>query len=417
MKQAKAGTRQHEHAVSDPSMPWTHDTLGSPFEQRTIHLGLDPDGEGEVVATLIRRRCCTTPRRAAVIHVHGWSDYFFQTAMADHFDAMGIAFYALDLRKCGRSHRPGQTRHYASDLSLYDAELQAALDIVRDEQPDTPILMLGHSTGALIQALWLDRLNRRPGGTEAAGITGFIANGPWLDLQGGPWMRTVATWLFAQLARFRPLARVPFPTADGYGVSLHSSAKGQWDFDVRHKPIGAFPITFGWITAIRRGHARVHRGLDIGVPALVLRSDRSVFRDATGLNWTAPTQLSTWGTYPAGLAHLGRQSRLWSRLREPATTPSSQRQSPAAPPTPRSTHGSTRSWAQHPTPAAARTTANLLPTGRSTHRQRGCGHDAGTDASAGDDGHRAGSRTACWTTSVDYRRRAAGLRLGRRPAG
>lgn len=277
MKQAKAGTRQHEHAVSDPSMPWTHDTLGSPFEQRTIHLGLDPDGEGEVVATLIRRRCCTTPRRAAVIHVHGWSDYFFQTAMADHFDAMGIAFYALDLRKCGRSHRPGQTRHYASDLSLYDAELQAALDIVRDEQPDTPILMLGHSTGALIQALWLDRLNRRPGGTEAAGITGFIANGPWLDLQGGPWMRTVATWLFAQLARFRPLARVPFPTADGYGVSLHSSAKGQWDFDVRHKPIGAFPITFGWITAIRRGHARVHRGLDIGVPALVLRSDRSVF--------------------------------------------------------------------------------------------------------------------------------------------
>ena len=35
-------------------------------------------------------------------------------------------------------------------------------------------------------------------------------------------------------------------------------------------------MTFGWINAIRRGHARLHRGLDVGVPNLVLRSDHSV---------------------------------------------------------------------------------------------------------------------------------------------
>jgi alpha-beta hydrolase superfamily lysophospholipase len=39
-------------------------------------------------------------------------------------------------------------------------------------------------------------------------------------------------------------------------------------------------VTFGWIHAIRRGHAVLHRGLDVGVPNLVLRSDRSV-REAT----------------------------------------------------------------------------------------------------------------------------------------
>ena len=38
----------------------------------------------------------------------------------------GYAFYALDLRKCGRSRRPGQTAHYVGDLALYGSELGAA---------------------------------------------------------------------------------------------------------------------------------------------------------------------------------------------------------------------------------------------------------------------------------------------------
>ena len=41
----------------------------------------------------------------------------------------------------------------------------------------------------------------------------------------------------------------------------------------------------GWLNAVRRGHARLHRGLDVGVPSLVLRSDKTHYsttaRDAT----------------------------------------------------------------------------------------------------------------------------------------
>ena len=33
----------------------------------------------------------------------------------------------------------------------------------------------------------------------------------------------------------------------------------------------------GWLNATQRGHARLHRGLDVGVPSLVLRSTRSDF--------------------------------------------------------------------------------------------------------------------------------------------
>jgi alpha-beta hydrolase superfamily lysophospholipase len=36
-------------------------------------------------------------------------------------------------------------------------------------------------------------------------------------------------------------------------------------------------VTLGWLNAVRRGHARLHRGLDIGIPSLVLRSDRTHF--------------------------------------------------------------------------------------------------------------------------------------------
>jgi alpha-beta hydrolase superfamily lysophospholipase len=67
------------------------------------------------------------------------------------------------------------------------------------------------------------------------------------------------------------------PNAEGgYGSTLHRDYSGEFDYDLRWKPIGGFPVTLGWIHAIRRGHAKLHRGLDVGVPNLILRSNRSV---------------------------------------------------------------------------------------------------------------------------------------------
>src|SRR5690242_21118841 len=90
---------------------WVPDVLRG-YQQRTIALGSDPAGEGDIVATLIRRRSEpqragreTAPAAHAVLAVHGYTDYFFHTELADHFAARGFAFYALDLHKCGRSRR------------------------------------------------------------------------------------------------------------------------------------------------------------------------------------------------------------------------------------------------------------------------------------------------------------------------
>lgn len=253
---------------------WQPDLLGEGYRQHVIELGPDPDGEGTIAAVLVRRE----PRReevprGAVLYVHGFCDYFFQTALADFFAAQGLAFYALDLRKCGRARRGGQTAHYVSDLALCDAELDSALAVVAGEHPGLPVVGVAHSTGGLILPLWLDR--RRAAGRPAP-VAGLVLNSPWFDLQGKPVHRGPMTQALRVLAKVQPFRQLKLPPGV-YGRTLHVSGTGEWDFDLAMKPLDGFPVTVGWLNAVRRGHARLHRGLDVGVPSLVLRSTRSHF--------------------------------------------------------------------------------------------------------------------------------------------
>lgn len=254
---------------------WEPDVLPG-YWQQSISLGPDPDGEGDLVATLVRRGDAGRGRHA-VLALHGYTDYFFNTELADHFADRGFTFYALDLHKCGRSRQPGQTPHFTTNLARYDTELDRALDLIAADGPaDVPVrvCLYGHSAGGLIATLWLDRLQRR----GAAGrVGGLVLNSPFLDLHGPAILRTAPTSAaLIALARFRKLQVIRKPTPGGYGTSLHRDYAGEFDYDLDLKPLGGFPVTFGWINAIRRGQARLHRGLDVGVPNLLLRSDHSV---------------------------------------------------------------------------------------------------------------------------------------------
>ncbi|RMI35650.1 alpha/beta hydrolase [Nocardia stercoris] len=255
---------------------WQPDVLGAGFEQTTLPLGPDPDGEGEIAATLIRYTPePAVPATGAVLYVHGFTDYFFQVHLAEHMAALGYRFYALDLRKCGRSTRAGQSPHFVRDLAVYDAELDRALEIVRAET-GLPVLMMGHSTGGLVTALWLDRIERAAkGGVAARDISGVVFNSPWLDLQGPSWVRGIGTTVINTVGLVRPKQLYPAGLVTSYGDSLHSSRFGEWDYNLDWKPLTGFPVRLGWLRAIRQGHATVHRGLRIGVPALVLRGTRS----------------------------------------------------------------------------------------------------------------------------------------------
>ncbi|GBG35668.1 alpha/beta hydrolase [Mycobacterium montefiorense] len=255
---------------------WVPDVLPG-YWQYTIGLGPDPAGEGDIVATLIRRGPATgdpNGREHAVLAVHSYTDYFFNTALADHFANRGFTFYALDLQKCGRSRRDGQTPHFITDLAHYDAELDRALAVIAEQV--VKVLMYGHSAGGLIVALWMDRLRRRNPKAHA-GIGGLVLNSPFLDLHGPAILRMgLTSAMIAGLSRVRSKRVLRGSSKGGYGTTLHRHYDGEFDYDLQWKPLGGFPITAGWLHAVRRGHARLHRGLDVGVSNLILRSDHSV---------------------------------------------------------------------------------------------------------------------------------------------
>src|SRR5262245_45291000 len=104
------------------------DVLGAPYTRETLTFA--DDDEGPVVATVVRRPA-EWPSRGAVLHLHGFCDYFFGTNQADFWCTRGYDFYALDFRKYGRSLLPHQTPNFCRDLAEYDEDLDATLDLIR----------------------------------------------------------------------------------------------------------------------------------------------------------------------------------------------------------------------------------------------------------------------------------------------
>ncbi len=237
------------------------DVLGEPYLAETI--GLPPDEEGPVVATLVVRRAAQ-PTGRAVLHVHGFADYFFQTQYAEWWNERGYDFYAIDLRKYGRSIRPHQTPNYVTDLRDYFADLDAARHRIVDRDGHDHVVVSAHSTGGLIVALWADA--RKPG------LGGMVLNSPWLDMQGGLMIRTLGTQVVKRVGTRQPKRVVPRRIEGFYARSLHIDHEGEWDFNTAWKPIDSWPVYFGWLRAIRLGHDALHRGLEVGCPVLVLSS-------------------------------------------------------------------------------------------------------------------------------------------------
>ena len=133
------------------------DVLGEPYLAETITL--PPDEEGPVVTTLVVRRAAE-PTGRAVLYVHGFCDYFFQTDFAEWWTERGYDFYAVDLRKYGRSLRPHQTPNYVTDLRAHFADLDAAFHRVAERDGHDHVVLSAHSTGGLIVSLWANE--RKP---------------------------------------------------------------------------------------------------------------------------------------------------------------------------------------------------------------------------------------------------------------
>jgi alpha-beta hydrolase superfamily lysophospholipase len=257
---------------------WDADILGAPFEQRALDLGTDD--EGPVVATLVRSRpgwlrdLIGPLAGVDVLYVHGWSDYFFHVEVARFWTALGARFHALDLRKYGRSLRPGQTPGDIGSLTTYDADIGAAIAAM-GTRTGRRLVLQGHSTGGLVLALWADR--------NARAADAVILNSPWLELQVGALGRQAIAPLVSAAARFDPRAAAPeldfgFYTRAQREIGAIPTPEYRQDW----RPERGFPTRPGWMRAILAGHARTAAGLAIDCPVLVLLSAHS----SSPFSWT-----------------------------------------------------------------------------------------------------------------------------------
>ncbi|MFY9316349.1 MAG: alpha/beta hydrolase [Burkholderiales bacterium] len=239
-------------------MAWQPDRLLPGFE--ALELPAPDDYDGRVVATLVRLPVGDAPR-GAVLYVHGFIDYFFQRHMAERFAAEGYAFYALDLRKHGRSLLPHQHRCFCKDLSEYYDDLTHALDAIGG-----PVLLAGHSTGGLVCSLYCHE------GKLKDHVRALWLNSPFFDWRESHKGRLRVAQL---LGWFYPFLNDPKAVLPEYVRSLHRNWGGEWDFDLALKPEYGFPAYFGWVRAIFDAHAKVHAGLKLGIPVLSMHSDEA----------------------------------------------------------------------------------------------------------------------------------------------
>ena len=241
------------------------DVLGSGYEQATLNF--PDDYEGEVTATLIRKKAAQ-PTSKAVLYIHGFIDYFFQTEMAEQFNQHGFDFYALDLRKYGRSYLPHQKYYNVREIAEYDAEIDQALAIIGAEGHDA-VLLSGHSTGGLTTTLYTAHHPDHPL------IKALWVNSPFYDFNMNPIKKKLGIPNLSRVGKICPDLKFPSELNKWYVPSLHKSMHGEWDFNLEWKQPTYPLVRLSFVRAIYEAQKEIHQGVSLNVPALVMHSDQT----------------------------------------------------------------------------------------------------------------------------------------------
>lgn len=241
------------------------DILGEGYEQATLNF--PDDYEGKVTATLIRKKASQSTNKA-VLYIHGFIDYFFQTEMVEQFNQHGFDFYALDLRKYGRSILPHQKYYNIREIAEYDAEITQALEIIGAEHHEN-VLLCGHSTGGLTTTLYVAHHPNHPL------IKALWVNSPFYDFNMNPIKRAVGVPSLSRLAQKFPNLQFPSELNKWYATSLHKDLKGEWNFNLDWKKSSYPKVRISFIRAIYEAQKEIHQGVRVDVPVLVMHSHQT----------------------------------------------------------------------------------------------------------------------------------------------
>jgi acylglycerol lipase len=131
---------------------------------------------------------------AAVVVVHGYAEHSGRYQwVASQLVAQGVAVYAFDLRGHGKS--PGD-RVFVRSFDEHFTDLNIFLQRVQDREPGKPLILLGHSMGGAIAALFTIRY--RPA------LQGLVLSSAALATSDDispllVWIAPVISWLLPKL--------------------------------------------------------------------------------------------------------------------------------------------------------------------------------------------------------------------------
>lgn len=259
------------------------DHLGYPFTYRTLFVNLD---NIYFESTLVRSQSQPTgERRRAVLYLHGYTDYFFQSSLATSWNSKDWAFYALDLQGYGRSIRPDQSENISQSLSVYHYDLLAALTTIKNDGYEECVI-LAHSTGGLVASRflqWIDSLKQDDIEAQADSkrlislpkISGLILNSPFLAMPFSPKRNKVITPIIEFLTHSLPFISTHNNKVNTYSKTLHKRHDGEWDYRLDWKPDIGSPLSFSWLNTVIRSQKALALNGQISTPVLMCHSDKT----------------------------------------------------------------------------------------------------------------------------------------------
>lgn len=270
---------------------WHSDILAG-YESRYVNQGVAFDGPCR--STIIRKLNPAGSKRA-YLYIHGFNDYFFQSEMGERFIDSGYNFYAVDLRRYGRSLEEWQYPFNIRDIREYFADIDSALVQIRRDG-NTDITLSGHSTGGLTVSYMAACRG------DEIGVDRVVTDSPFLEWNFNTLYRKLLIPVVSLWGRISPDFKIKQSHCDGYAYSLLKQYHGEWQYDTLWKMIYSPPVTSSWIHVINNTQGRLRRkSKNIKVPILVMHSSDKV----EGCNWTPAFQYGDAVLDPAMIQQCG----------------------------------------------------------------------------------------------------------------
>jgi len=236
---------------------------------------------------LFRRSWIPEAPTRVILLVHGYAEHCGRyEEMASWLAARGAAVHAYDHRGHGRS---GGRRSHVKDFDEFLDDLSSVLDSVREEHSGLPLVLLGHSMGALITLAFL--VERKPI------LSAAITSGAAVAVDGASATR---------IAVARGLSKV-WPTLkigsglDTDGLSRDPEVVKRYLEDplvFRHMTVSLGAAMVGTATEIAT------RGGDVEVPLLMLHGEADPICAAAGTR-----------DFAADVTTTGSSSKVYPELR------------------------------------------------------------------------------------------------------